>query len=392
MDQAHSLTKRGFSASIRSDLCQPYPRGWAYQLKIQTNFLRKLNNFATDTESEDATETTHIVSSDEPLDPRLARLRTEAILLLSKTALSPRKLAQLAHLADATQARTLVRELNQTYELNRRAIRIEQVAGGYRMFTHPSLAPWLTRLGHLPPTVRISTPMMETLAVVAYHQPVSRAKAESVRGVGCGEILRQLMERDLVRIVGRSEELGRPYLYGTTKKFLQLFGLRSIESLPPIQVEALQDDPIEDSIEEDTSTPKKELVVSTTVEPVLAETDLAVVDPIEGNNVTSKEVDIDCSPKSQLEDEENEYYDDDDEEEEGEDDWSSNDDDDDDDWDDDDLDEDDDESEEDLDEETWEEVDDSDDDEEDWGDDDDDDDWDEDSDDGDDEDDDEDWD
>jgi segregation and condensation protein B len=394
MDQAHFLTKRGLKTQIRSELCQSLPKGWGYRLTTQTNFSRNLTNFATDTESDDAAGTTQIESSGEPLDPRLARLRTEAILLLSKTALSPRKLAQLAYLADATQARTLVRELNQIYELHHRAIRVEQVAGGYRMFTHPSLAPWLTRLGHLPPSVRISTPMMETLAVVAYHQPVSRANAEAVRGVGCGEILRQLMERDLVRIVGRSEELGRPYLYGTTKRFLQLFGLRSIESLPPIQVEALQDDPLEDSLNQETSTSTKELVVSTTVAPVLAETELAVVDRSADQHDTFNQGDLTSSPTSQLEDEENEYYDDDEDEDEEEDDWSSNDDDD---WDDEDVDDeededDDDESDDDLEEESWEEVDDSDDDEDDWGDDEesDDDDWDDDSDDE--EDDDEDWD
>ena len=394
MDQAHFLTKRGLKTSIRSELCQPLPKGWGYRLTTQTNFSRNVTNFATDTESDDAAGTTQIESSGEPLDPRSARLRTEAILLLSKTALSPRKLAQLAYLADATQARTLVRELNQIYELHHRAIRVEQVAGGYRMFTHPSLAPWLTRLGHLPPSVRISTPMMETLAVVAYHQPVSRANAEAVRGVGCGEILRQLMERDLVRIVGRSEELGRPYLYGTTKRFLQLFGLRSIESLPPIQVESLQDDPIEDSLNQETSTSTKELVVSTTVAPVLAETELAVVDRSADQHATFNECVLNSSPTSQLDDEENEYYDNDDDEEE--DDWSSSDDDD---WDDEDVDDEDDddeESDDDLEEESWEEVDDSDDDDDDdddddWDDDEEsDDDWDDDSDD--DDDDDEDWD
>ena len=169
-------------------------------------------------------------------------MRVEAVLLIAKTPLSPRKLAQLAHLADATEARTLVRQLNQTYETLGRAIRIEQIAGGFRMMTRPALAPWLARLGHLPQTVRLSTPMMETLAVVAYRQPVSRANAEAVRGVACGELLRQLMERDLIRIVGRSEELGRPYLYGTTKRFLQLFGLPRVDALPPIQWNALQDD------------------------------------------------------------------------------------------------------------------------------------------------------
>ena len=322
-------------------------------------------------------------SAAESLDPRLAQLRTEAVLLLSKTALSPRKLAQLAHLADATQARTLVRQLNQVYESHCRAIRIEHVAGGYRMFTHASLSPWLTRLGHLPTMIRISTPMMETLSVVAYQQPVSRASAEAIRGVGCGEILRQLMERDLVRIVGRSEDLGRPYLYGTTKHFLKLFGLHSVEALPPINIDTLADDPIENSTNDDLSTSKKELVVSSSVAPVLAETDIAELDLKSNTPSSSGDETTGSIPNSQIEDEENEFYNDDDDDEDDDDNWSNDGDDD---WDEDDLDDDDDDDgdgdEDDLDaeENAWEEVDDSDDGDDDEDDDDDweDDDWEED--------------
>ncbi|MEC8475339.1 MAG: SMC-Scp complex subunit ScpB [Planctomycetota bacterium] len=323
------------------------------------------------TQFEKADKTTEI----DPEDPRKARLRTEAVLLLSKTALSPRKLAQLAHLADATQARTLVRQLNKVYEDHRRAIRIENVAGGYRMFTHPSLSPWLTRLGHVPAAIRISTPMMETLAVVAYHQPVSRANAEAVRGVGCGEILRQLMERDLVRIFGRSEELGRPYLYGTTKRFLKIFGLKNIDALPPIQIDTLVDGSIEHSPNEDLSTPKKELVVSNTVAPVLEETEFTVVDPVSDSQKSSTSIEEHTQPMSEIEDEENQFYDDEDDEEE--DDWASEEDDD---WDEEDIDDeesdDDPENPDDDPEDTWEEVgDEESDDEDDWEDDEEDDDW-----------------
>jgi segregation and condensation protein B len=235
------------------------------------------------------------IDAEDEEHPERRRMRAEAVLLVAKTPLSPRKLAQLAHLADATEARTLVRQLNQTYETLGRAIRVEQIAGGFRMMTRPVLAPWLARLGHLPQSVRLSTPMMETLAVVAYRQPVSRANTEAVRGVACGELLRQLMERDLIRIVGRSEELGRPYLYGTTKHFLQLFGLPRIDALPPIQWHAFQEDPTdkdftpEDSLE-DSSTSTKEPVLSTTIAPIQSdailstatlatETDLAVIVP-----------------------------------------------------------------------------------------------------------------
>lgn len=165
-------------------------------------------------------------------DPKSKLRRTEAVLVLSRGPLTTRKLAALAGLADATEARTLSRQLNQLYDENDRAFRVEEVAGGYQLLTRPQFAPYLRRLGHVPQTIRLSSPAMETLAIVAYRQPVMRADIEAVRGVQSGELLRQLMERDLVRISGRSEELGRPYLYSTTKRFLQVFGLRNTEALP----------------------------------------------------------------------------------------------------------------------------------------------------------------
>ncbi|MHB0956627.1 MAG: SMC-Scp complex subunit ScpB [Pirellulaceae bacterium] len=162
----------------------------------------------------------------------LRRQRLEAILLISREPLNSRKLAQHAGLTDGTEARTLVRQLNRIYDQQGRAYRVEQLGGGFRLLTRSRFAPWLRRLAHVPPLERLSAPAMETLAVVAYRQPVLRAEIEAIRGVSCGEILRQLMERDLVRIGGRSDELGRPYLYTTTKRFLQLFGLQSLEELP----------------------------------------------------------------------------------------------------------------------------------------------------------------
>jgi len=163
-------------------------------------------------------------------DPALARL--EAVLLLAREPLSSRKLSQFANLADGTQARTLVRRLNERYDGAGRAFRVEQVAGGFQLLTRRKFAPWLRRLAHVPGESRLSAPALETLAVIAYRQPVPRSDIEAVRGVNCGEILRQLMERDLVRISGRSEELGRPFLYATTKRFLELFGLSNLEELP----------------------------------------------------------------------------------------------------------------------------------------------------------------
>lgn len=168
------------------------------------------------------------VSADRP--EGLANL--EAVLFLAREPLGTRKLAQLAGLADGTEARTLIRRLNRLYDEAGAAFRVEEVAGGVQLLTRERFAPWLRRLQSGPVEVRLSPPMLETLAVVAYRQPVLRAEVEAIRGVQCGEILRQLMERDLVRIVGRSEELGRPFQYGTTKRFLQIFGLGHLEDLP----------------------------------------------------------------------------------------------------------------------------------------------------------------
>jgi segregation and condensation protein B len=169
-------------------------------------------------------------------DPRLARL--EAVLFLANEPLSTRKLAQFTSLADGTEARTLIRVLNRLYDARGAAFRVEEVAGGFQLLTRARFAPWLRRLYQTPVETRLSSPALETLAVVAYRQPVLRAEIEAIRGVQSGEILRQLMERDLVRITGRSPELGRPFLYGTTRRFLQTFGLRNLDELP--RAEALR--------------------------------------------------------------------------------------------------------------------------------------------------------
>ena len=152
--------------------------------------------------------------------------------MLASEPLSSRKIAQFASLADGTEARTLIRRLNRLYDSQQCAFRVEEIAGGFQLLTRPKFGGWLRRLHQTAVETRLSSPALETLAVVAYRQPVVRAEIESIRGVQCGEMLRQLMERDLVRIVGRSEELGRPFLYGTTKRFLQVFGLRSLDELP----------------------------------------------------------------------------------------------------------------------------------------------------------------
>ncbi len=128
--------------------------------------------------------------------------------------------------------RTAVESLNADYEQTGRSFRIERVAGGLQMLTMPAYAEDITRLKGARQSSRLSQAALETLAIIAYRQPILRADLESIRGVACGEVLRSLMERRLVRIAGRAEEVGRPMLYGTTKEFLEVFGLATLDDLP----------------------------------------------------------------------------------------------------------------------------------------------------------------
>lgn len=123
-------------------------------------------------------------------------------------------------------------ELNRAYESTGRAFRIEAVAGGYRIMTLPEFASVVAAFHRARASAKLSRAAVETLAIIAYKQPITRATLEAIRGVACGEVLRSLMERRLVIIKGRAEELGRPILYGTSKEFLDAFGLASLKDLP----------------------------------------------------------------------------------------------------------------------------------------------------------------
>ncbi len=135
--------------------------------------------------------------------------------------------------AEATLAGHIA-ALNAEYESTGRSFRIELLAGGYRVMTRPEFAPALAAFHRQKVTSKLSRAAVETLAIIAYKQPLTRAALEGIRGVACGEVLRSLMDRRLITIKGRAEELGRPMLYGTTKAFLDRFGLASIKDLPTI--------------------------------------------------------------------------------------------------------------------------------------------------------------
>lgn len=158
--------------------------------------------------------------------------RVEAVLLISNGAVTTRKLAQLATLPDPSEAKTIIDKLNYAYDTGNSSFRIERVASGYRMLTRPELVFWLDRLHKREARCRLSQSLLETLTIVAYQQPVTRADVEAVRGVASTEVLKQLMERGLVRIAGQDESLGRPYLYGTTRLFLEMYGLRNLDDMP----------------------------------------------------------------------------------------------------------------------------------------------------------------
>jgi segregation and condensation protein B len=164
--------------------------------------------------------------------------RVEALLFASERSLSEAKIKTVLGVEDedaTKQITSAINSLNNSYDDSTRAFRIERIAGGYRVMTREELAPVVSRLHAERQQQKLSQAALETLSIIAYRQPVMRAEIEVIRGVACGDVLRGLMDRRLVKIVGRAEELGRPMLYGTTKDFLNIFGLANLNDLPEVQ-------------------------------------------------------------------------------------------------------------------------------------------------------------
>jgi len=158
----------------------------------------------------------------------------EAVLFASDESLTEARLADIVGVP-ARQIRQFIEGLNEKYQANKNAFRIEKIAGGYQMLTLSPYNHWLEKLVRVRDDSKLSAAALETLAIIAYKQPVIRADIEAIRGVAAGEIIRSLIYKGLVKIVGRAEVLGRPMLYGTTKKFLQTFGLDSLKDLPKVE-------------------------------------------------------------------------------------------------------------------------------------------------------------
>ena len=159
----------------------------------------------------------------------------EAVLFASDEPITPKKLAEIVGTGGVKEIRQHIVELNEKYDRQNFAFRIESIAGGYQMLTRSEYNVWLSKLLKVRSESKLSPAALETLAIISYKQPIMRVDVEAIRGVGCGEMIRQLCEKGLVKIVGRAEELGRPLLYGTTKKFLEVFGLSSLRDLPQAQ-------------------------------------------------------------------------------------------------------------------------------------------------------------
>lgn len=161
----------------------------------------------------------------------------EALLFAAGTPLEAERIREVLELADVAEARALVDELRARYASADRALTIVEVGGGYRLITRPETAPWLMKLVKSRTKARLSRPALETLAIVAYRSPVSRPEIDAIRGVDSGGVLDSLLERRLVRITGRKEAPGRPFLYETTREFLVAFGLHDLGDLPKVEGE-----------------------------------------------------------------------------------------------------------------------------------------------------------
>lgn len=184
------------------------------------------------TDSSNGDTTVHALADPIAAEQMPLRQVLEALLFASDVPLSAAKITQTLGLDSTRAVKLAVEELNHAYDQREAAFRIEERAGGYQILTLPQYAEYIQRLMRKRDEGRLTPAALETLAIIAYKQPILRVDVEAIRGVACGEVIRTLMEYNLVKIVGRAEDVGRPMLYGTTKHFLEVFGLSSLKDLP----------------------------------------------------------------------------------------------------------------------------------------------------------------
>jgi segregation and condensation protein B len=159
----------------------------------------------------------------------------EVLLFSSEEPLSIQDFGEIIEDADTKSIKTLLEELQKEYEESFRPMSIIEIAGGYQLTNDPYYAPWIRKLYKQERTSHLSMPALETLAIIAYKQPITRSEIEVIRGVNVDGVIHNLSERSLIRTVGRKDAPGRPILYATTSEFLKKFGLKSLEKLPTLK-------------------------------------------------------------------------------------------------------------------------------------------------------------
>ena len=174
-------------------------------------------------------------SFNQPIDEQTRDQLKKALECVLFVATKPLPLEEVARILQVPldEALMLLNELAVEYE-RRSGLAIVEVAGGWRMVTRPEFAAYISRL-HPPQRIRLSRGSLEVLAIIAYHQPITRPEIEELRGVDSSAAIQSLLEHGLIQVVGYKETVGRPRLYATTQKFLELFGLRSLDELPPLR-------------------------------------------------------------------------------------------------------------------------------------------------------------
>jgi len=156
----------------------------------------------------------------------------EALLFVSEKPLTIEQIRKVLDSLGSDEVRLIIGELAKDYEEANRGIRIVEIAGGFQMITPPTLAPFLKKLYKEKRQDKLSRPALETLAIIAYKQPVTKSEIESLRNVNVDGVISSLLDKELIRIAGRKKIPGRPYVFGTTREFLECFGLKSLDELP----------------------------------------------------------------------------------------------------------------------------------------------------------------
>lgn len=178
------------------------------------------------------------------VDQEFLKSIVEGLIFSHTEPVSIEALASVVRDVSADVIRSAVEELEHEYAKRARGFVLAKVAGGYQFRTLTQVAPWILEMKKVKPS-RVSRAALEVLTIIAYHQPVTRGRIEQVRGVESGPTIRSLIERDLVTVIGRKDIPGRPLLYGTSKRFLEIFGLPDLASLPPLpEAETISDEPV----------------------------------------------------------------------------------------------------------------------------------------------------